>query len=75
MAKQHRMFLVTATALVAALVPPGRPAVLFGQGGGWPAIALGLIVAGCVVTAVRRLVHAGRFLTRKTAASAERKTS
>jgi phosphatidylglycerophosphate synthase len=65
MAKQHRMFVVTVTALVCAVVPPGRPAVLFAQGGGWPAGALGLIGAGSAVTALRRLVRAGRFLTRK----------
>jgi phosphatidylglycerophosphate synthase len=63
MAKQHRMFVVTVTALIAALDSPAWPAALFGQGAGWPAVGLALIVAGCVVTAVRRLSHAGRFLT------------
>jgi len=53
MAKPHRMFAVTVTAVLCAIVGPGR---------GWPAIALGLIVAGCVITAVRRLVRAGRYL-------------
>jgi phosphatidylglycerophosphate synthase len=67
MAKQHRMFVVTVTALVCAVMPAGWPAALFGRGGGWPAVALGLIAAGCIVTALRRLARAGRFLTRKTA--------
>jgi phosphatidylglycerophosphate synthase len=65
MAKQHRMFVVTVTALVCAVVSPRWPASLFERGGGWPAVALGLIAAGCVVTAVRRLARAGRFLLRK----------
>jgi phosphatidylglycerophosphate synthase len=67
MAKQHRMFLVTVTALVAAMVPHGPPAVLSERNVGWPAVALCLIVVGSFVTAVRRLLHAGRFLTRKAA--------
>jgi phosphatidylglycerophosphate synthase len=67
MAKQHRMFVVTVTALVCAVTPAGWPAAPFGRGGGWPAVALGLIAAGCIVTALRRLARAGRFLTRKTA--------
>jgi phosphatidylglycerophosphate synthase len=65
MAKQHRMFVVTVTALVCAATPAGWPALLFGRGGGWPAVALGLIAAGCVVTALRRLARAGRFLARE----------
>lgn len=63
MAKPHRMFAVTVTAILCAIVPAGPSVVLFGQRGGWPAVALALIVAGCVVTAIRRLVRAGRFLT------------
>ncbi|WP_406694175.1 CDP-alcohol phosphatidyltransferase family protein [Singulisphaera sp. Ch08] len=71
MAKPHRMFAVTVTAILCAIVSPWQPAALFGQaqgqgaGWGWPAVVLGLIVIGCVVTAIRRLVHAGRFLTAK----------
>lgn len=65
MAKQHRMFVVTVTALVCAVVSPRWPPALWPHGAdgwGWPAVALGLIVAGCVVTAIRRLARAGRFL-------------
>jgi phosphatidylglycerophosphate synthase len=62
MAKPHRMFVVTVTALVCAVVSPGWPPAWFEHGGGWPAVGLGLIVAGSVVTAVRRLARAGRFL-------------
>lgn len=73
MAKPHRMFAVTVTALLCAIVTPWSPAAFFhqGQSGGWPAVALGLIVAGSVVTAIRRLVHAGRFLTTKPAGPRE----
>jgi phosphatidylglycerophosphate synthase len=65
MAKQHRMFVVTVTALVCAAMP----AALFGQGVSWPAVALGFIAAGCVVTALRRLARAGRFLMREATGS------
>ena len=68
MAKQHRMFLVTVTGLIAAADSPVRPATLFGPGAGWPAICLALIAAGCVATAARRLVRAGRFLTAQSGA-------
>ena len=62
MAKPHRMFVVTVVALLCAFIPPDRPAVLFAHGGGWPAVALALIAAGCIVTAIRRLIRAGRHL-------------
>jgi phosphatidylglycerophosphate synthase len=70
MAKPHRMFAVTVTALVCAIATPWPPATWLtkaGCGCGWPAAALALIVAGCIVTAIRRLVHAGRFLIQKEA--------
>jgi phosphatidylglycerophosphate synthase len=71
MAKQHRMFIVTFTALVCAILTPWPPATLRALLGnsGWPALALALIVVGCVITAIRRLVRAGRFLIQKAAAS------
>jgi phosphatidylglycerophosphate synthase len=65
MAKPHRMFVVTVAALGCAVVPAGWPAVLSSQGAGLPAVALGVIVAGCVVTAIRRLARAARFLASK----------
>jgi phosphatidylglycerophosphate synthase len=63
MAKPHRMFVVTVTALVCALVPP-IPVQMSWIGQPWalPAIALGVITVGCVVTALRRLMRAARFL-------------
>jgi phosphatidylglycerophosphate synthase len=63
MAKQQRMFVVTLAALYAGLTPRHwQP--LFGPGGTWsvPAAALGVIVAGCVVTTARRLSHVSRAL-------------
>jgi phosphatidylglycerophosphate synthase len=67
MAKQQRMFVVTVTALVCAAMPGRRSDSLFGLGVGLPAIALGVITAGCVVTSLRRLARAGRFLMREAA--------
>jgi phosphatidylglycerophosphate synthase len=69
MAKQHRMFVVTVTALVCAIVTPWPPDTwrVPGCGCGWPAVALALIIVGCIVTAIRRLVRAGRFLIQKAA--------
>jgi phosphatidylglycerophosphate synthase len=52
MAKPHRMFVVTVTALTCAVAP------------GWRFATIGLVVvvAGCILTSVRRLVRAARFL-------------
>ncbi len=69
MAKPHRMFVVTVTALVCAIVSPAWPPALFENGGGWPVVGLTVIVAGSVVTAVRRLLRAGRFLLKSGAGS------
>ncbi|MGO9470072.1 MAG: CDP-alcohol phosphatidyltransferase family protein [Isosphaeraceae bacterium] len=66
MAKQHRMFLVTLTALTAAVVPRRWQAQLSGAGWGLPAIALGVISAGCLITAARRLSRAARALMART---------
>jgi phosphatidylglycerophosphate synthase len=63
MAKPHRMFVVTLTALVCAVIPPIPVQMSWiGQPWGLPAIALAVIIAGCIVTAIRRLVRAARFL-------------
>jgi len=66
MAKQHRMFVVTVTALACALIPMPWQTRLSGSDWGLPAIALAVISGGCVITAVRRLVWAGRYLTART---------
>jgi phosphatidylglycerophosphate synthase len=63
MAKQHRMFVVTLTALICAMIPSRWQAVLSDMGWGLPAIALAVITAGCVITTIRRLLRAGRALT------------
>jgi len=63
MAKQQRMFIVTAVALYLAFAPLGvRPH--WGLAGRWglPVAALLLIIAGCAVTSLRRLVRIVRSL-------------
>ena len=62
MAKPHRMFVVTVTAILCALVPMPAQREWLGAALRLPAIALGLISLGCVVTVLRRLQHASRFL-------------
>jgi phosphatidylglycerophosphate synthase len=62
MAKPHRMFVVTVTALTCALVPVRLQLGWTGRDWGLPAAALGLIAAGCVVTAARRLSRAASIL-------------
>lgn len=62
MAKPHRMFVVTVTALACAAVPMSVQVAWLDHDRGFPAIALGMIIIGCVVTAARRLVRAARVL-------------
>jgi phosphatidylglycerophosphate synthase len=64
MAKPQRMFVVTFTALWCGLAPAAWQIASDAGGPGVPAYALALIVAGCVVTAARRLVRIGRSLQR-----------
>jgi phosphatidylglycerophosphate synthase len=66
MAKPHRMFVVTVTALTCAVVPISIQQSVSGHDWALPALALGVIVAGCVVTAIRRLVRGARALEAKT---------
>jgi phosphatidylglycerophosphate synthase len=66
MAKPHRMFIVTVTALLCTLVPMFTQEGWLGQEWGLPAFALGLIAVGCVFTALRRLLRAARFLKART---------
>jgi hypothetical protein len=69
MAKPHRMFVVTLTALVCALFPAPLQAHLAELGCGLPVIALAVISAGCVITAGRRLRRAGLALGARTPAT------
>lgn len=55
MAKPHRMCLIAATCLALAVLPQPLGISL-------PAIALGLIIVGCVITAIRRLFLIGNAL-------------
>lgn len=65
MAKQHRMFVATLTALTAAAIPVAWQSRLSGSGWGLPTIALAVICAGCVITALRRLARGARALMAK----------
>jgi phosphatidylglycerophosphate synthase len=67
MAKQHRMFVVTVTAIVSAVMPSAWTGAILGDQVGWAAMGLGIIIVGCVATVVRRLVRAGRYLTHRAA--------
>jgi phosphatidylglycerophosphate synthase len=62
MAKPHRMFVVTVTAFACAAVPMSLQNGWFDNVWGFPAIALGVSIVGCVVTAARRLMLAARVL-------------
>jgi phosphatidylglycerophosphate synthase len=62
MAKPHRMFVVTVTALACAVVPMSIQRSVSGHDWGLPAAALAVIVVGCVATAIRRLVRGARAL-------------
>lgn len=63
MAKQQRMFLVTMTCLLGASTPATWQRVDFGCCAmGVPAIVLAVIVAGALVTTVRRLLKIGSRL-------------
>jgi phosphatidylglycerophosphate synthase len=62
MAKQHRVFVVTVTALACAVVPGAWQASLSASGWGLPTIALAIISVGCVITATRRLQRGVRAL-------------
>lgn len=65
MAKPHRMAAVTVAALFAGLTPGSwQPELETPAGWGAMALALAIIVAGEVVTAVRRLIRIDRALKR-----------
>jgi phosphatidylglycerophosphate synthase len=67
MAKPHRMFVVTLTALICVIMPYEWQSRLVELGWGLPAIALAIICAGCVVTVIRRLRRGARALLAKPA--------
>jgi phosphatidylglycerophosphate synthase len=64
MAKPHRMVVVAVTGAVMALTPAAWQRAFWGPGGAWgvPAVALVVIVVGCVVTSWRRLTRIARAL-------------
>ena len=61
MAKPHRMFLVTVSAILLA-VAPAKWQVELRDDKGIAAVVLLLIAIGCVLTAVRRLARSARYL-------------
>jgi phosphatidylglycerophosphate synthase len=56
MAKPHRMFVVTLTGLLMAALPSSWRGVAIADHG-IPALALGIIALGCIVTVLRRLAR------------------
>ena len=66
MAKPHRMFVVTVTGLACAAVPMSLQKAWLDHAWGFPAIALGMIIIGCIVTAIRRLMRAASILEART---------
>jgi len=66
MAKPHRMFVVTVTALACAAVPMSLQKAWLDRAWGFPAIALGMIIIGCIGTAIRRLMRAASILEART---------
>jgi len=60
MAKPHRMFVMTVLAVWAAVMPRAWQPVLDGLE--LPSLALLLVIVGCVVTAIRRLLRIARSL-------------
>jgi phosphatidylglycerophosphate synthase len=68
MAKQQRMFVLSAAALYCALAPLAwQPALADFRSAGIMAAALGLVILGSVLTAVRRLFRIARTLREPTA--------
>lgn len=67
MAKQHRMFVLTVLSLAAAAFPHAVTTALGSPADTAVSLALVLVVAGCIVTAIRRLLRIADFLRRKSA--------
>jgi phosphatidylglycerophosphate synthase len=68
MAKQQRMFLITLCSLYLAIAPssqPRLPAFLDSADPGLMTIFLAVIILGCIITAARRLLAAGRALNQR----------
>lgn len=64
MAKTHRMFVVVAAALYAAFAPASwQPAAAAFPKTGVMALALAVVIVGCVLTALRRLRRTAQILT------------
>lgn len=69
MAKQQRMFLITVASLYLAAAPiswqPHLPAFQGARDPGLMPIILALIILGCIITAARRILAAGRALNQR----------
>jgi hypothetical protein len=66
MAKPHRMFAATLAALYCAIAPDAWQPQWGDRAWGVPALALAVICAGSVATAIRRLARAAGALKRPT---------
>jgi phosphatidylglycerophosphate synthase len=66
MAKPHRMFAATLAALYCAVAPAAWQPRWHDGAWGIPALALAIICAGSIVTALRRLAHAAGTLKSRT---------
>lgn len=62
MAKPHRMFVITVVAIYCAITPfDWQPVIVF-ENAGIVAMALAIVIAGCVVTSARRIYRIARQL-------------
>lgn len=66
MAKQQRMFLATLAAVFMGLAPDAWKQT-FWSGWSVPSVVLAIICVGCVITAIRRILHAAGMLRSRTA--------
>jgi phosphatidylglycerophosphate synthase len=63
MAKQHRMLVITMIAVYSAVTPPSWQTITFNDSQiGLMTLGLAVIIAGCVITVIRRLCRIARAL-------------
>jgi hypothetical protein len=63
MAKQHRMLVITLVCIYAAVTPRSWQMILFNQSPiGLMTLGLAIIIAGCLITVIRRVGRIARAL-------------